>query len=346
MSYADYIAKILRRWALAVFYPYPSSFSVPLVAGAAAVLVTASWGPGDFATRVRVLPFGWWWFVIALAPVIGLVQVGSRRWPTATHRAADWAVRDRRLGHRGPPGTVAGAPHRPAGGGDHHDSGAHGLTRAQVATWHDGWMMWSNDLAVTIDNARAQNAVGAMIGEQGRTTEAAEHFREAVRIEPNFPEANRNLGVALAAQGKVPEAVAYLQTAIRYRPDFVEAHRDLGDALFALRRNAEALRAYADAVRLQRDSADGHMKYGFALAADGRPQEAVAELAEAVRLRPGAELPHLYLGMALGASGRFARRASSSRKCCGINPARCGDTWAGTWRLRRMSRAARRRVDT
>jgi Tfp pilus assembly protein PilF len=325
VSYAEYIARMVVPVNLGAFYPYPSSIPVFLLVSASAMLVAISWGVWRFGRRYPYLPFGWWWFVVTLVPVIGIVQVGTQA--TADRYTyvpliglfvmAAWGGRD--LLHRWPAHRVALPAAAMA-----ILLACTVLTRAQVPTWKDGWSMWSNALAVTRDNARAQNAVGVMVGEQGRTTDAAEHFREALRIEPNFPEANRNLGVALASQGKVPEAVSHFQAAIRFKPDFADAHRDLADAFFALRRNADALSEYATAVRLQPDFAGGHVKYGFALAADGRPHEAVTELAEAVRLEPGSESARLYLGMALGAAGRIAEARQQFTEVLRINPANEG----------------------
>ena len=63
---------------LAVFYPY--SAGIPLWQAAAAVLAIAVDSAIAWRWR-RQLPFllvGWLWYLIMLAPVIGIIQVGAQ----------------------------------------------------------------------------------------------------------------------------------------------------------------------------------------------------------------------------------------------------------------------------
>ena len=59
-------------------------------------------------------------------------------------------------------------------------------------------------------------------------TEAMASYRQAVRFQPNSPDALTALGVALAQQGQLPEAIATLRQALRIKPDFTKAHHNLG----------------------------------------------------------------------------------------------------------------------
>jgi lipoprotein NlpI len=44
---------------------------------------------------------------------------------------------------------------------------------------------------------------------------------------PDSPEAYNNLGIALASQGEVDKAIDHFQAALRVQPAFVEAQRNL-----------------------------------------------------------------------------------------------------------------------
>ena len=80
MSYGIYLLKIVWPVNLAIFYPLAGQVPVlalMLVAGfllLAIVLVIFSTSKWPF------LPVGWFWYLGTLVPVIGLVQVGGRRW--------------------------------------------------------------------------------------------------------------------------------------------------------------------------------------------------------------------------------------------------------------------------
>ena len=60
---------------------------------------------------------------------------------------------------------------------------------------------------------------------------AASHFREAVRIKPDFVEAHCNLGHALANQGKFREAIVHYNKALRINPEDSQVRRNLNMAL-------------------------------------------------------------------------------------------------------------------
>jgi protein O-mannosyl-transferase len=79
-SYFIYADKALWPSQLAVFYPHPEgSLALWKVLGAAAVLITITAVFWHFRER-RYLLAGWLWFLITLAPVIGIVQVGRQAW--------------------------------------------------------------------------------------------------------------------------------------------------------------------------------------------------------------------------------------------------------------------------
>jgi len=56
-----------------------------------------------------------------------------------------------------------------------------------------------------------------------RIDEAIPHFRAGLRYKPDDAEAHYGLGSALAAQGKREDAAAEVREALRLRPDYPEA---------------------------------------------------------------------------------------------------------------------------
>ena len=66
----------------------------------------------------------------------------------------------------------------------------------------------------------------ALLGQQ-RFEEAEGHFREAIRLDPDFAEAHHDLGIAYARQGQMDQAVAELKQALRLRPDYPAALENL-----------------------------------------------------------------------------------------------------------------------
>ena len=60
--------------------------------------------------------------------------------------------------------------------------------------------------------------------EQGQLAEAINCYRQALRINPNFAQAHKNLGAALMDQGRLDEAIACMQRAVKITPDNAGFH--------------------------------------------------------------------------------------------------------------------------
>jgi tetratricopeptide (TPR) repeat protein len=84
---------------------------------------------------------------------------------------------------------------------------------------------------------------------------AVEHFRTAIRIRPEYVEAQHNLGAALLESGQWNEALTELQLALRMNP-IAKTHFAAARALTELGRIEEAVAHYGEALRLKPDYAD------------------------------------------------------------------------------------------
>jgi tetratricopeptide (TPR) repeat protein len=62
----------------------------------------------------------------------------------------------------------------------------------------------------------------------GRTGDAAEAFRKAVEIKPDYAEAHYNLGLLASRAERYPEAVGEFKEAIKSKPDYADARYSLG----------------------------------------------------------------------------------------------------------------------
>ena len=141
--------------------------------------------------------------------------------------------------------------------------------------------------------------------QQGQVEHAIALLEEAVRINPDLPEAHGQLGTALLKRGQLEHAEASLRRALNLDPNFVDALYNLG--LIAHRRNnySEAARHFALAVSIRPQHFDAHLGLGADLSRLGRTDEAIEHLRAAARLRPDDPRPYKQLGSALAALGRY-----------------------------------------
>ena len=223
---ATYLGQTIWPARLAVFYPHPgASLAAWTVAASAVALVALTL----WTIRVRrsrpYLLFGWAWYLVTLAPVVGIVQVG---WQARADRytyipligiflGVVWAVSDRFADRPALLSSMASAAIVMLGIG----------AFVQAGYWRDSETLFRHALAVTVDNAVAHNDLGTALLRRQLLSQAQEHFAAAVRIDPAFAEAHSNLGVALGRQGRIDEAILEFRRALDLEPDYPDARRNL-----------------------------------------------------------------------------------------------------------------------
>ena len=108
----------------------------------------------------------------------------------------------------------------------------------------------------------------------GRLLEAEAHCRQALRLNPNLPDAACILGVALRRRGRVAEALQAFREALRLRPDHPDALRQLRELTATPPlppKLAEVFARLQERLRLEPDSAELRHDLGMALLAGGQP---------------------------------------------------------------------------
>jgi len=293
ISYVVYLWKTVWPVHLAFFYPNPAVLERITAwwwAGAAcsaiflaAVTVAALW---NWRSR-PYLVVGWLWYLGALAPVIGLVQIGAHAYAdrytylpsigiylAAVWGAAEWVGRRPRL--RIPAIVAASAIILTWTG----------LAIHQTSTWKDNWTVFGHAIDATSDNYFAHNHMGVAYQDIGDIEKAGRHYAEAVRITPNYDSANGNLGVYYSHVGQADKAVEYFERAVQINP-YVGAHRaNLAMGYLRQGRNDKAIEQLRAALDLNPRDAGLRIQLARTFYQQGKLDEMLSELREAIRLRP------------------------------------------------------------
>src|SRR6185436_7059355 len=198
VSYVRYLGMTFAPHDLAVFYPY-APLDSGQVAAASVLLVALTAGAWWLRHRMPAVAIGWAWYLVTLLPVIGLVQAGSQ-----SH--ADRFTYFPSLGL----GLAVVWPLERLAQRTRHASllmttlvvvlAALGIagTRRYLPMWKDSGTLFQNALAVTTDNYLAHMNLGQFVAESGQDDEADAHYRETLRIRPQYVPALVNVGNRLA----------------------------------------------------------------------------------------------------------------------------------------------------
>jgi tetratricopeptide (TPR) repeat protein len=293
VSYVDYLSKTFWPAFLAVYYPHPGeSLPVGKVAEAAALLVGMTAAAVALRRRAPYVLAGWLWYLGALVPVIGLVQVGTQSMAdrytyfpqigillAVCWGAADLAGRQAKL-------ALAAACAVAAVLGV--------LTVRQEELWEDPVVLWCH----TIDTSgRSTTALLSLaraledkdLGDGKILDQSIALYREALEIEPESVLGHANLGgvlVRLERPEQQQEAIDHLEKAVRLAPHYPPARAALGYAYYRNGRNDDAIRELTRALREAPGMGLAHCELGQALVTRGDLDAAIEYFRESLRLIP------------------------------------------------------------
>jgi protein O-mannosyl-transferase len=321
VAYLRYLLKTIWPHDLAVLYPV--SVSLPLWQAAGSLLVLAL--ITTFAVRHRRrFPFvavGWFWYLVTLLPVIGLIQVGNQSMADrysylpliGIFMVLAWGI----------PSLLQGVRHRerilaPLAAVAVLASAA--LTWHQLGYWRDSVSLFRHTLEVTRDNYLITNNLGVALSAQGAGDEGIRLYREALRINPVYLEAHNNLAVALFEKGDLEGALRESREALRLNPGDAISHYNLGRLLARVGDLAGALREFQEALRIKPDDVNTLINLGAALAGTGNLDAAIRQYQAALRLSRDSKDAHYNLGVALANQGNLDAAIGEFREVLRISP--------------------------
>ena len=355
VSTIAYLVKTIWPHPLVVFYPYRDAIAVWQWIGAVALLAAVTTVVLIMGRKKRYLVCGWFWYLVTLLPVIGVVQVGAQAMADrytyipliGIFIMVVWGLHDalRRVRLK-PAAVVTGAAVLLATLG--------GLTWKQVGLWTDSVSLFQHAARYSADNWVAHNNLGSALARRGYPVAAVVHYQTALEIVPGYADARYNLAATqselgrhdeaihqyrqvlvtapthtgalnnlcgeLVSAGKVEEGMTYCRKAIAIDPNFANAYNNLAVALTKMGRLPEAIERYRQAIALDKQNPESHQALGTLLAADGRMTEAVRYFHSAWNLDPDNARHRRQAADALMRGGAVAAAAEFYAATLRLNP--------------------------
>lgn len=137
---------------------------------------------------------------------------------------------------------------------------------------------------------------GNELARQDRDQEAADAYKQAITLNPDFAEAHLKLAMSYDvlqqrkdAEEEYKKATETYQKFVRENSKDAKAYFNMGLAYNKIGKPEEAVKAFRQAVRLDAESTDYEFELGLALGKAAQYQEAVYSLQKAIDLDPNNE---------------------------------------------------------
>jgi len=260
VGFVVYLKLLFAPVNLACLYPHPRD-TLPIwqVMGSTVLLAAITAAAVIFCRRLPYLAFGWFWYVVTLAPVSGLLQQGKQ--VVTDHFsyvpliglfvAISWGLADlsRVLFGSGIMRRAVAAV-----GALFALTLLGYLTSKQARVWQDSITLFTHALSVGAHDATSYKCLADAVMDKGETQRALALYRKAIEIQPKYVEAHYNLATHLAKMGRLAEAEKHFRIAIAIFPKASEFHNNFGITLMQLGKRDEAIRHFKEALRLNPES--------------------------------------------------------------------------------------------
>lgn len=290
-SYGRYLRRFVLPLDLCCYYPYPPDVMGEPIGLTGGILVLLTLAAAWLRKARPYLIVGWLWYLTALLPVIGLVQVGRQAMADryaylpliGIYVATAWGL-----------GGMAQLIERKtqrqyvlllAGLALAALVTLALVARRQVLTWRNSNVLFEHALCVTGGSDLIHNNYGNILHEQGCSAEAEAQFRAAVRLNPDYLKAHYNLGVLLMGRQVFSEAAPCFERVLALDPGFAGAYFRLGDLCARTGRLDESVLYYRRALAIEPFNAEIRNNYGVLLMDLGRFVEALPQFLVALSLQ-------------------------------------------------------------
>ena len=292
-AHVFYLSKMLFPVNLAPFYPYPSRaeiFSLEYI-GPAAVFLAVTFLSVLLVKKRKVFSAVWFYYVAAIAPVSGIVQIGE-------YAAANRYTYLASLGPFLIVGLLSGVFFEKLRAYSKKYIPAFlaaafliilcvfvNATLKEIPKWKDTMTLWSYEIELFPQKASfAYNNRGLAYYRAGDLKSAFKDYNRAIEIAPGLAQARINRGNIYRISGDPKSALADYNRAIEINPRSVEARINRGNIYGILGDFKQAIEEYNLAISMDPENAVAHYNMALTYLRTGDRGRAIAGLKTASSL--------------------------------------------------------------
>jgi Tfp pilus assembly protein PilF len=325
-----YLGKMIVPLNLSPFYPYPAN--VAAMSGEYLVAIVLMIGITllcvVMVNKQNLWLSVWSYYVVTLAPVIGIVQVGRQAMADRytylpslgpfliLGLAAAWASRV----------TNPAPPRRPIGKAVLLVLAvvvAGAMTAAtvhQVGIWKDSIRLWTHVIEQRPERIQlAYYYRGLAFLNMGRPGEAIGDFDRAIAMDPNFRDAFLNRGTAFENMGRYDRAIEDFNAAIAVSPSY-ETYYNRGIAFEKTGRLDKAIADYHDAIAMDPSRDEAYLAMGRVQGKTGSFDKAIEYFTRAIIIDPANAESYNNRGLSYLYRGHDDRAREDFTKAIALDP--------------------------
>ena len=314
VSVIAYLRQTFWPTHLAAFYPHPhDQLNIWVVLACVALIVVLTLLAIFFGRKHPYVFVGWFWYLLLLVPVLGIVQAGLQaradRFTYLPHigitMLLTWTCADLTQQLRNRQAILASVA-------TFVIAASIILAYKQTIYWRDSISLWEHALAVTRDNQTAHQNLAAALWTKGRIAESHVHSRAA--------------------------AIAHARTTLRDYPFDIATHNDLGVLLVQNGDVRGGIEQWEISLQLNPD--DGNALNNLAWVLATYPEDSIrdgklaVELAEKATRLPGGNVPIVLrtLAAAYAESGDFSKAIGTAQRAIDLATAQNNTSLSATLR--------------
>jgi len=321
IAYVKYIGKTFYPVKLGVYYPFNLSIPLSQVISSFLILLFITILVINLRRRYPYLLVGWFWFIVTLIPVIGLIQVGGQSMADrysyipliGLFIMLSWGV----------PDIINGIKYQ---------AGIQtflacavifvmiGLSWQQIGYWRDSITLYKHSLLFTSNSHLVNNNLGQAFVEIGDYDAAIIEYNKVLQIFPYDENTLINIGDAYIKQGNLDAAILTYQNILRLHPNNLIAINSLGAVLILKKDNDAVIRLYQEAIKYNPNNAEMHEMLGTAYASKGNLDTAILEFKIALQINPNNSNIHNDLGYAFALKGNLDAAIQEYQVALRLNP--------------------------